>query len=61
MSRKSEEQAFRDLHEALTEWTCQYCPEAATTVRQGAAVCSRHSQLWAIGAETVQLEASRSH
>jgi hypothetical protein len=61
MSSKIKEKIFRDLHEAFTEWTCQYCQEVATTVRQGAAVCSQHSHLWALGAETVQLEASRSH
>ena len=61
MSTKIKEKTFRDLHEALTEWTCQYCQEVATTVRQGAAVCAQHSHVWALGAETVQLEASRSH
>ena len=29
--------------EALTEWTCSYCPSIATTIRQGVAVCDHHA------------------
>ena len=28
--------------ELYTEWTCQHCPNVATTIREGLAVCSRH-------------------
>jgi len=56
MASKAKDKAFRDLHEALTEWTCQYCQEVAITIRQGAAVCSRHKHLWAIGSQTATLE-----
>jgi hypothetical protein len=61
MMRKKQEQSFRDLHEALTEWTCQYCEQVATTVRQGVAVCSQHSSVWALGIEVPNWEVSRHH
>jgi len=37
------EKVFRDTKEAITEWTCHYCPEVAITIRQGAAVCLLHA------------------
>ena len=61
MKMKTKDKAFRDLHEALTEWTCQYCKEAATTIRHDTAVCSQHRHPWAIGIEVAALQASRSH
>ena len=41
--KETRERAFRDRKEVLTEWTCHYCPEVATTIRQGAAVCWQHA------------------
>jgi Staphylococcal nuclease homologue len=41
--KETRERAFRDKKEVLTEWTCHYCPEVATTIRQGAAVCWQHA------------------
>jgi hypothetical protein len=41
--KETRERAFRDRKEALTEWTCHYCPEVATTIRQGSAVCYHHA------------------
>ena len=41
--KETRERAFRDRKEALTKWTCHYCPEVATTIRQGAAVCWQHA------------------
>ena len=40
---RTKEKVFRDKDEATTEWTCYYCPEVATTIRQGAAVCWFHA------------------
>ena len=39
----TKEKVFRDTKEAITEWTCHYCPEVAITIRQGAAVCGLHA------------------
>jgi hypothetical protein len=61
MTSKTKDKAFRDLHESLTEWTCQYCKEVATTVRHGTAVCSHHSNLWTIGTDAAKLEATPIH
>ena len=61
MSMKLHDKVFREVHETLTEWTCQYCQEVATTVRHGAAVCAQHSTLWAIGIEVTDLQAQRPH
>jgi hypothetical protein len=61
MTGRAHDKVFRDLHEALTEWTCQYCKDVATTVRHGAAVCSQHSHPWAIGIELAALQASLNH
>ena len=41
--KETRERAFRDRKEALTESTCHYCSEVATTIRQGAAVCWQHA------------------
>jgi len=41
--KETREGAFRDRNEALTEWTCYYCPAVAITIRQGAAVCGQHA------------------
>ena len=39
----TKEKVFKDREEAITEWTCHYCPEVASTIRQGAAVCPLHA------------------
>lgn len=62
MANKPVDKPFRELHETLTEWTCGYCKQAATTVRQGVAVCSHHKHLWAVGRQPpVTLEAPPNH
>jgi hypothetical protein len=46
----TKEKVFRDREDAMTDWTCHYCPEVATTIRQGAAVCWLHAiQLRKVG------------
>jgi len=61
MATKTEDKPFRDLHENLTEWTCGYCTQVATAIRQGVAVCPRHKHLWAVGPEPVVREAQANH
>ena len=39
----TKEKVFRGTGEAITDRTCHYCPEVATTIRQGAAVCWLHA------------------
>jgi len=39
----TKEKVCRATEEAVTEWTCHYCPDVATTIRQGAAVCWLHA------------------
>ena len=41
--KETRDRAFWDRKEALTKWTCHYCPEVAITIRQGAAVCWQHA------------------
>ena len=41
--KATKENVFRDTEEAMTEWNCHYCPDVATTIRQGAAVCWLHA------------------
>ena len=46
----AKDKIFRDRQEEIIEWTCYYCPEAATTIRQGAPVCLFHAtQLRKVG------------
>jgi hypothetical protein len=42
---KNIDEIFRDQYEEITEWTCHYCSEVATTIRQGAGVCLSHAVL----------------
>lgn len=42
---KNIDEIFRDRYEEMTEWTCHYCSEVATTIRQGAGVCLSHAVL----------------
>jgi len=39
----TKEKVCRATEEAVTERTCHYCPDVATTIRQGAAVCWLHA------------------
>ncbi|HEX8750738.1 MAG TPA: hypothetical protein VF732_06455 [Nitrospira sp.] len=42
---KNIDEIFRDRDEEITGWTCHYCPEVPTTIRQGAGVCLSHAVL----------------
>ena len=46
MAIKAKDKMFRDQQVEITEWTCHYCPEVATTIRQGAPVCLFHVSSW---------------
>jgi len=62
MAWKNIEVIFRDTHETIQEWTCGYCKQVATTIRQGVAVCPQHRDLWTVGVQPpVQTEAAPNH